>query len=556
MKKPNWLIGIAIGALFTLPVMGIGFLGAQIAGFTFLPFSLFDWTARILPGPIVTFGIDTLVAVLNAINPGANSDTYKQAEQILSLAILPALGGLIGGGFFLLMGGLLRERPRRQPILPGLILGSLMAIVLVAIVLSVPPIRTADILADSIWLAGLLLLWGILLSFVYHRMVYLSPDPHQDTQAHRIDRRRFLVQIGGAAAAITVSGAGVGALLSASRGSNEVTASPAPPSSPATGSQSTPPDSAGSVVPAPGTRPEITPLADHYRIDINLIPPTIDGTTWRLNFTRAQADGTKTTLKSYTLDEIRAFPSRQDYITMACISNPVGGQLISTIKWTGTSFQNVLDDVGIPEGATHVRIYAADGFDEIVALGQVRADARIMLAYEWEDQPLTVEHGFPLRIHIPNTYGMKQPKWITEIEFIDQWQEGYWVRRGWSAEAIVNSTSVIDTVAVDAIYADGGQWFVPLGGIAWAGDRPIGQVQVRIDDGEWQDVRVRTPLSDRTWVIWRFDWPFTPGQHRFEVRCIEADGTPQRETQRGVRPDGALGLHGVTARLNEPPSGT
>ncbi|MGQ9910204.1 MAG: molybdopterin-dependent oxidoreductase [Candidatus Flexifilum sp.] len=553
MKKPSWLTGVVIGVLLTFPVMGVGFLGAQLVGFTFLPFSLFDWTARILPGQIVTAGIDTLVAVLNVINPASNSDTYKLAEQVLSLAILPALGGLIGGVFFALMGRLLHQRPLRQPILPGLIVGGLTALAALAIVFSVPPTRSADVISDSVWLAGLLVLWGVLLSFAYHRMAYLSPDALPDAQAYRIDRRRFLVQIGGATAAITVAGAGVGALLASGRRRSEPAAEAAA-LRPA-GSTGAPVNAADPVIPAPGTRPEITPLADHYRIDINLIPPAVNGETWRLNFTRAQADGTKTTLKSYTLDEIRAFPSRQDYITMACISNPVGGQLISTIKWTGTTFQRVLDDVGIPEGATHVRIYAADGFDEIVALDQVRADERIMLAYEWEDQPLTVEHGFPLRIHIPNTYGMKQPKWITEIEFIDQWQEGYWVRRGWSAEAIVNATSVIDTVAVDAIDTVGDQPFVPIGGIAWAGDRPIGQVQVRVDDGDWQDARLRTPLSDRTWVIWRFDWPFTPGQHRFEVRCIEADGTPQRETQRGVRPDGALGLHGVTARLNEPVSG-
>lgn len=550
MKKPSWITGLVIGALFTLPVMAVAFLGAQLVGFTFLPFSLFDWTARTLPGPIITTGIDTMVATINLINPASNSDTYKLAEQILSLFFLPALGGVIGAAFFLLMGRLLRERPQRQPILPGLIVGGLTAAALVAIVLSVPPTRSADVVTDSVWLAGLLILWGVLLSFVYHRLAFVSASSDQDAHAYAVDRRRFLVQVGGATAAITVAGAGVGALLSTGATQAETTAAAPPPAIPPAGLV----NADDSVIPAPGTRAEVTALADHYRIDINLVPPAINGETWRLNFTRAGADGARTTLKSYTIDEIRAFPSRQDYITMACISNPVGGQLISTIKWTGTTFQNVLDDVGIPEGATHVRIYAEDGFDEVVALDLVSADERVMLAYEWEDQPLTVDHGFPLRIHIPNLYGMKQPKWITEIEFIDQWVEGYWVRRGWSEEAITNATSVVDTVATDAMYTEGDQRFIPVGGIAWAGDRVIGQVQVRVDEGEWQDARVRAPISDRTWVIWRYDWPFSAGQHRFEVRCIEADGTPQRETQRGVRPDGALGLHGVTVRLDEPAS--
>jgi hypothetical protein len=139
---------------------------------------------------------------------------------------------------------------------------------------------------------------------------------------------------------------------------------------------------------------------------------------------------------------------------------------------------------------------------------------------------------------------MKQPKWITGVEFIEGNQEGYWVRRGWDADAIARATSVIDTVATDSIVegADGRR-LIPIGGIAWAGDRGIGRVEVRIDGGEWTLAQLRAPISDRTWQLWRYDWEFSEGRHQFEVRCIEPDGTPQLERAEPTRPSGATGIH-------------
>lgn len=144
---------------------------------------------------------------------------------------------------------------------------------------------------------------------------------------------------------------------------------------------------------------------------------------------------------------------------------------------------------------------------------------------------------------------MKQPKWITAVEVTDQYEEGYWVRRGWDEVAQVKTTSVIDTVAVDAILGDGDQRGVPVGGIAWAGDRGISKVEVRVDGGEWQAAQLRSPLSETTWVIWRYDWPFEAGHHLFEVRCVDGNGTPQIERRSDVRPSGATGIHKRQADL-------
>jgi hypothetical protein len=164
-----------------------------------------------------------------------------------------------------------------------------------------------------------------------------------------------------------------------------------------------------------------------------------------------------------------------------------------------------------------------------------------MLAYAWDGLPLTVAHGFPIRVYLPNHYGMKQPKWITKIEAIPAWEEGYWVRRGWDKEALMQTTAVIDTIAVDMPQGEGDAKLIPIGGIAHAGDRGISKVEVQIDGGEWVEAQLRKPLSQTTWVIWRYDWPFQSGDHTVAVRATNGDGLLQTSAQTGVRPSGATG---------------
>ena len=208
-----------------------------------------------------------------------------------------------------------------------------------------------------------------------------------------------------------------------------------------------------------------------------------------------------------------------------------------------------LDLVKPQADAVALKITGADNFDEYVMLDVINADDRIMFAYEWDDQPLKQKHGFPLRIYIPDRYGMKQPKWIESIEFVDAWQEGYWVRRGWSVEAMVNPTSVVDTVATDAILKDDAGYVVPIGGIAYAGAKRISRVEVSINDGDWQEAKLRMPLSELTWVLWRFDWRFQEGEYRFAVRAYDGDGNLQSLESRGTRPDGATGVHSKKASM-------
>jgi len=293
------------------------------------------------------------------------------------------------------------------------------------------------------------------------------------------------------------------------------------------------------VKPVSGTRPEFTPVRDHYRVDINARPPVVDEADWRLRVT-----GLVERPAAWTIEELRTgFAHRDQFITLACISNPIAGSLIGTQRWTGVPLRDVLAHVRPHAAATHLQIRSADGFHEVVAVADVMRDARIMLTWAWDGLPLPAGHGYPLRIYIPDRYGMKQPKWIESIEAVATPEDGYWVQRGWDREARMRATSVIDTVGVDLKVTDAnGRTLIPIGGIAHAGARGISRVEVRADDGPWEPAELRTPISETTWVLWRYDWAFSPGAHRLTVRCFEGDGTPQIEERTGVRPDGATGL--------------
>ena len=276
----------------------------------------------------------------------------------------------------------------------------------------------------------------------------------------------------------------------------------------------------------------------YYRIDINLTPPTIDEATWNL-----RVEGLLDTPKTYTLAELRAYEPVSQFITMACISNPVGGELTSTTRWTGVPLRRLLPEWGLQPDATHLRIASVDGFFEYVALTDIENDERIMLAYAWDGVPLRIRNGFPLRVYIPDHYGMKQPKWIESIEAVPAWEPGYWVRRTWDKTAQMRATSVIDTVQM------GEGEPVSIGGMAHAGARGISKVEVKVDDGPWQEAELREPISELTWVLWRFEWPFEEGEHTFNVRCFEGDGTPQITERRPPHPSGSTGIDGRQVTL-------
>jgi Oxidoreductase molybdopterin binding domain. len=344
-----------------IAALSIFFFGFAAAGYVFVPFSLFDWIARASPGPLITFGIDLMVDIITVFNIGPLAETAKTAEHILALIFMLAIGASASGLFFVLMGRIARRGAiRRHSSIPGAALGVSVGLPLWLIAQAVPGAEMAGPLLNAIWVIGVMLLWGAAVGWVYHMLAFgearkpQSEDLAAPSGVYRIDRRRFLVQIGGATAAITVVGAGLGSLL---RQDDSF------PAAPPTGDLIDPelaqqlaalPNADDPVVPAPGTRLEVTPVEQHYRIDINSLPIVIPEAGYTLPFVSALNDeGSLTVLKEFTLDELRSYDPMSAHITMACISNRIAGPLIGTTLWTGVRLQTLLDDVGIPDGATH-----------------------------------------------------------------------------------------------------------------------------------------------------------------------------------------------------------
>ncbi|MCW5874620.1 MAG: molybdopterin-dependent oxidoreductase, partial [Anaerolineales bacterium] len=469
--SPLWA-GAVFGALTTAALVGVLAFTEPLLGTPFLPFDIFDLMARVLPGGLIRFVIASMVAVIQILQRvlpvGDTSTAAKLAEQ--AIAVVQFI--LAGAAFGVLLAWLQRTRNIRS-------IGLVGGLLLLALMLTVHTQLGIATGLGSLALGLLYLLWGWLTACLVEAY---AAKLHTDTQ--QLTRRQFLA-VSGAGLAVTALGAwGASRLFGAQAMPPRVASTPVPasPDDPfgarlTNGPAQSPSPEALAERPAPvrGTRPELTANDDFYRIDINTRPPQLDGASWRL-----QIAGMVDTPQVLSLDELRDMPSQTQILTMQCISNPVGGDLTSSSRWTGVRFKDVLALAGIQRAAAGAYITSADGFYEFVSMADIE-DEHTMLVYAMNDEPLPYEHGFPLRIYIPNRYGMKQPKWIQWIEMVPERLDGYWVERGWDREAFPHTVSVIDTVVVDPAAGEHGE--AMCGGVAWAGTRGIGRVEVRVDEG-------------------------------------------------------------------------
>ena len=604
MRRPSIFSGALIGGLVSLPLIALSYLGARLAGLPFIAFDLFEWLARVLPGRLVIGSIDTMVKAIRFLNLGPLSSTAKLLEQAMGILTLVVACVVIGA----LLALALRRRAGPAWWL-GLLAGLVMLLGFAAIELTLNGFSTGVLLA-LVWVALLVIGWAVSvgsllsaepaarpaaaaaaaaaadLSFAASTSspagpplpdAMPAPQAAPAVRTARLSRRAFLLRVAGGTAGLTVVALGAAQALGAQSPATPATlpdtgAAPAtalqPAATPtaassqaaaatvpaatqaaaAAGSATAAPLSAATRVanlrdalaPAPGTRPELTDNGQFYRIDIDLIPPNINEATWFV-----EVKGLFDSPRKLTLADLKAFPPVTQTITMSCISNPVAGDLIGTSNWTSARLRDVLKSLGLKPEAKGLFLQAADGFYETVVLADMQ-DPRTLLVYAMNGAPLPQEHGFPLRIYIPNHYGMKQPKWITGMEAVSQERAGYWVERGWSATARPQIVSVIDTVAKD--HVENGK--VPIGGIAWAGDRGIQKVEIQVDTGPWTEAVLRTPpLSGLTWIQWRYDWPLVKGSHTFRVRATDGTGALQISRDADTFPDGATGYHSVSVSL-------
>ncbi len=287
----------------------------------------------------------------------------------------------------------------------------------------------------------------------------------------------------------------------------------------------------------------VTANKDFYRIDTALAVPQVDPKTWRLRI-----HGKVRKPVTLTFDQLLARPMIERYVTLACVSNEVGGDLISNAKWLGVPVRDLLAEAGPLPGADQVVGRSVDGFTT-GSPTEVLMDGRdAMLAVGMNGEPLPIEHGFPVRMVVPGLYGyVSATKWITELEltsFADF--SAYWVPRGWSAQAPIKTESRIDTPR-DGSRPRRGQ--VIVAGVAWAQHRGIGKVEVRVDDGAWQPATLGAVPSVDTWRQWEWAWSATPGDHKLSVRATDNAGATQTQQEAPPEPDGATGWHTISVTV-------
>ncbi|HEX5506725.1 MAG TPA: molybdopterin-dependent oxidoreductase, partial [Thermomicrobiales bacterium] len=289
--------------------------------------------------------------------------------------------------------------------------------------------------------------------------------------------------------------------------------------------------------------PEVTPTPSFYEVSKNFVDPHVDAGAWQL------AIGGMVE-RPYTLNlaAIQAMPPVTDYRTLCCISNEVGGDLISNAGWKGVRLKDLLDKAGVKPGAVDLQLTAADGYTESFPI-QKALSPEVLAVYEMNGAPLEQAHGYPLRLLVPNIYGMKNVKWVTKMDVVGSDFQGYWEEQGWSDVATVQTMSRLD-FPVDGQLVPAGRYRV--GGVAFAGSRGIAKVEVTDDGGKtWQEAQLRHPLGPATWVLWTADLDLAPGAYRLTVRATDGTGALQTEKEAPPPPDGATGWHTINVQASD-----
>ena len=376
----------------------------------------------------------------------------------------------------------------------------------------------------------------VLLLLVRRLRVWRDAEPAGSPVARR-DFLRLSLIAGAGAVVLGVGARAFDALTSAGGAIRDALRLPAP------GSRVTIP--AGAVLDIEGITPLITPNADFYRVDTALTVPEVDPATWTLTVT-----GMVENEVTLTFDDLVGMGVDEYGITMTCVSNEVGGNLLGNAIWLGVPVRDILAMASPQRGADMVLSRSVDGYTASTPLGALTDDGLdAILAVGMNGEPLPLEHGFPVRMVVPGLYGyVSATKWLTELEVTTfEQDEAYWTPRGYSAEAPIKLSSRIDTPRVDRAVDAGA---VTIAGMAWAQPVGVGAVEVQIDDGAWQPATLSTPINDSSWVQWYVDWEATSGTHYVAVRATDRAGTVQTEERAPIAPNGSSGLQRTLIRVN------
>ncbi|MFQ5794910.1 MAG: molybdopterin-dependent oxidoreductase [Candidatus Bipolaricaulia bacterium] len=289
----------------------------------------------------------------------------------------------------------------------------------------------------------------------------------------------------------------------------------------------------------PGLCPKVTSNEEFYWVEKNIRAHRTRLDRWSL-----KVEGLVEKKLKFDLEQLRALPAIEEFNTLECISNEVGGDLISNAKWKGVRMVDLLEMAGVKDSAFDVAMFADDGYSDSFTV-QKAMEPWVIVAYEMNGEPLPTNHGAPARVIVPGIYGMKNVKYLTRIELVDRDFFGFWERRGWDDLAVVKTTAIIDAPNRDFRLNRGQEVFIT--GIAYTGDRGISAVEVSVDDGDsWNPAVLEDPLAVNTWRRWAYLWrPEASGRHILMARATDGQGTLQIEKQARPFPSGASGYHTV-----------
>jgi DMSO/TMAO reductase YedYZ molybdopterin-dependent catalytic subunit len=354
------------------------------------------------------------------------------------------------------------------------------------------------------------------------------------------DRRRFLLRGATVAGAAVVAG-GVGRYLLERRAGTRPAVSTVLPHP----TNAVAPLSPAQSLNVAGITPIVVQNSRFYRIDTALIAPHVDADTWRLT-----VNGMVEHPVTMSYADLAQLPLVEQYVTIACVSNRVGGDLVGNALWAGVRLRDVLDMSGVRPGATQIVGRSADGwtagFPTEYAMDRSREP---MIALLMNGEPLPIEHGYPARLIVPGLYGyVSATKWLTEIELTTlEAFDGYWIPLGWAKNGPILTQSRID-VPRDGDSLQAGR--TTVAGVAWAPDRGVSKVEVSVDDGDWIACAISEPISDATWVQWQVPLTLAAGRHRIAVRATDGDGMVQTAELSEPAPDGARGHHTIEMSIN------
>ena len=477
---------VALGLTFLLRTLGIG---------VFLPQLAVDFVVARIPGSVESFFIQTM------------GEGAKLLGLAVGLLVFVGLSGALAMPYRLVERRL-RKRERVLLAYAGMYaLGSLFGVL--------PALGGGIAGADTAAGVGFATLSQILAGALFAAVLdyFLVDIASRHPEGFSPTRRQFIVGLGFLIASAAVAIAGLGALASRTGRLTFATIEEL-------------------------IAKALTPTSEFYVVTKNVIDPDVDPAAWQL-----VVDGLVSSPRTHDLPGLRARTDAEEIVTLECVSNEVGGKLMSTARWRGVRIADLLAEAGLAPEADWIAFSCADGYT--VAAPRARATAPgSLVAVEMNGDLLLKEHGRPARIIVPGLYGMFHAKWLTRITAVQGEFLGFWQQKGWTNRGDIRTTAIVTTPAPDAVVGSP----VTVGGVAFAGNRGISRVEVSADGGTtWGDATLQTPLSATSWVLWTYAWsPLGGGAYRILARATDGLGVPQEPRSASPFPDGASGYDAIT----------